>query len=448
MGFGTVGSAPDQVRVDGYDAFFARARVKSGYSGTATYVRSATARPDAARAQAFVDLPPGTAGLSSSRLHELDDEGRAVVTHHAGCVVVFNVYCPNSGATEDRAQFKAEFNDTLRAAMTLEMARGHAVVLVGDLNAVHDMRDMAYADELPSDWEPSSTWRWLDGLLALPQDGGLGMVDAFRALHPDATRAFTCWNTQTEARLANHGSRIDYVLVDAVLAPAVAACWIDADRMGSDHAPVVADLQLAALAPLPRAPPPLASIYLPELAGSQATIDAFVAAARSCEPAPSSLPRPAPKSKPKSAPASKPVTLRQFFTPHAAKPRRPATLPPPVAASPATRAVHNSTSTMQAWTQLLKPQTQDAVPLCRGHREPTKRLVVNKPGLNQGREFFICARPRGPRGDLRWRCSFFLWASEFKAAVRKRHRPSPATIDLTSSPPPKRARPLGRESPN
>jgi len=31
-------------------------------------------------------------------------------------------------------------------------------------------------------------------------------------------------------------------------------------------------------------------------------------------------------------------------------------------------------------------------PLCTVHREPTKELTVNKPGLNKGKKFYVCSR--------------------------------------------------------
>ena len=114
-------------------------------------------------------------------------------------------------------------------------------------------------------------------------DGGGSMVDTFRHFHPDEkngrapsrtenlvfgrvqgngashTRrdggrvdgaAYTCWETITNARETNYGTRIDYVLASRGLVPGVAEtpgehritdCHHLTLVRGSDHCPVVSD---------------------------------------------------------------------------------------------------------------------------------------------------------------------------------------------------------------
>jgi DEAD/DEAH box helicase/GRF zinc finger len=47
-----------------------------------------------------------------------------------------------------------------------------------------------------------------------------------------------------------------------------------------------------------------------------------------------------------------------------------------------------------------------AIPLCRGHSQPCKRLVVKKTGPNKGRVFFVCGGARGEQ------CHHFEWADD------------------------------------
>ncbi|GMH67717.1 hypothetical protein TrST_g4984 [Triparma strigata] len=54
--------------------------------------------------------------------------------------------------------------------------------------------------------------KWMD---ALTEDDG--MVDTFRAMHPDAEGRFTCFNQYTNRRYENEGARIDYILIDGSL---------------------------------------------------------------------------------------------------------------------------------------------------------------------------------------------------------------------------------------
>lgn len=62
--------------------------------------------------------------------------------------------------------------------------------------------------------------------------------------------------------------------------------------------------------------------------------------------------------------------------------------------------------------------TKKPPPRCEGHDEPCKSFKTLKKGANQGREFWICARPLGPSGDkergTEWRCPTFIWASDHK----------------------------------
>ncbi|GAA5922733.1 DNA-(apurinic or apyrimidinic site) lyase APN2 [Sporobolomyces koalae] len=62
-----------------------------------------------------------------------------------------------------------------------------------------------------------------------------------------------------------------------------------------------------------------------------------------------------------------------------------------------------------------------SAPLCEGHKEPTKMWTVNKPGINKGRKFYLCARPVGPGYDKgqakinvnpEFRCDHFEWATK------------------------------------
>ncbi|KAK5114242.1 hypothetical protein LTR85_010307 [Meristemomyces frigidus] len=58
-------------------------------------------------------------------------------------------------------------------------------------------------------------------------------------------------------------------------------------------------------------------------------------------------------------------------------------------------------------------------PLCEGHTEPCKTMQTKKKGSNQGRSFWMCARPLGPSGNKergsQWRCPTFIWCSDWVA---------------------------------
>ena len=72
-------------------------------------------------------------------------------------------------------------------------------------------------------------------------------------------------------------------------------------------------------------------------------------------------------------------------------------------------AEHNQRS----WSALF---SRPPAPLCEGHGEPCQTMQTKKKGSNQGRHFWMCARPLGPSGNkergTQWRCSTFIWCSD------------------------------------
>lgn len=80
------------------------------------------------------------------------------------------------------------------------------------------------------------------------------------------------------------------------------------------------------------------------------------------------------------------------------------------AASLASRA-----QTSQNWQSLF---SRPIPPLCEDHHEPCKSMQTKKKGTNQGRSFWMCARPLGPSGakekGTEWRCGTFIWCSDWK----------------------------------
>lgn len=74
-------------------------------------------------------------------------------------------------------------------------------------------------------------------------------------------------------------------------------------------------------------------------------------------------------------------------------------------------------NTSSKWNNLF---TRPAAPICEGHNEPCKTMLTKKKGTNQGRSFWMCARPLGPSGqkekNTEWRCGTFIWATDWKGS--------------------------------
>jgi exodeoxyribonuclease-3 len=67
-----------------------------------------------------------------------------------------------------------------------------------------------------------------------------GLVDAFRMFYTDAGH-YTWWSVRKGVRERNVGWRLDYILVDNLLAQRVNACFHSPEQRGSDHCPVTID---------------------------------------------------------------------------------------------------------------------------------------------------------------------------------------------------------------
>lgn len=69
-----------------------------------------------------------------------------------------------------------------------------------------------------------------------------GFVDAFRALYPERTGAYSWWSYLYHAREKNAGWRIDYFIVSASLRDRIRESAIHPEITGSDHCPVSLEL--------------------------------------------------------------------------------------------------------------------------------------------------------------------------------------------------------------
>ncbi|KAL3791696.1 hypothetical protein HJC23_003953 [Cyclotella cryptica] len=114
--------------VTGYESFWScNTNAKSrGFNGVVTYAKVGMVRS----ADAF-----------PLKDEELDSQGRCVMTNH-GSWVLFNVYVPNGGMTPEGLVNKMRFLNALRRAMKRQRQEGMRVVLVGDMNAKIDKRDL------------------------------------------------------------------------------------------------------------------------------------------------------------------------------------------------------------------------------------------------------------------------------------------------------------------
>ncbi len=213
---------PDQVEVELLNPLNRKSYWSSasrrGYSGTATYVKS--------------DVP-ASYGIG---IKKFDSEGRFVVTEHED-FLLYNVYFPNGGSGDERHDFKQEFLRKFTSHLKSQIKSGHEIVLVGDYNVAHEEIDVYDPKRLAkvSGFLPEER-AWFSEFLAS------GFVDLFRHFHPKEPHRYSWWSYQEKARMGNRGWRIDYICVTQGLVAKFKSCDILDDVSGSDHCPVIAEM--------------------------------------------------------------------------------------------------------------------------------------------------------------------------------------------------------------
>lgn len=204
---------------DGYESYFDYAQRK-GYSGTATFTRRT---PVADRRGMGVDCH--------------DTEGR-IVTLDMGDFYLVNVYTPNSQNELARIDYRMEWEESF-ADYVEGLDKDKPVVICGDMNVAHEEIDLANPKTNRNN--AGFTDRERDAFSRLL---ARGFVDTFRHLHPDTAKAYSWWSYRANARARNVGWRIDYFLVSQRLADKLIAAEILPEITGSDHCPVLMEIDL------------------------------------------------------------------------------------------------------------------------------------------------------------------------------------------------------------
>lgn len=157
---------------------------------------------------------------------------------------VASIYLPNGNpAASDKYRYKLDWMARLRARVVELLGTERPIVLGGDYNVI-PMPEDVYD---PEGWRDDALFK-LDTRRAFRAIVNLGLTDAFRALHPEPG-AYTYWDYKGIAWSADHGLRIDHLLLSPQAADRLAACEIDRKPRGrekaSDHTPIWCALEPA-----------------------------------------------------------------------------------------------------------------------------------------------------------------------------------------------------------
>lgn len=211
---------PEQAQLDlpGYKQYWNSA-VKKGYSGTAVF-----SRREPLSVTYDIEDPAHTG------------EGRSITLEFPEFYLV-TFYTPNAQAELARIDYRMQWEDAARKYLRSLDAK-KPVILCGDLNVAHEEIDLKNPGPNRgsagfSDQERSKFTELLQA----------GFTDTFRALHPQLTGAYSWWSYRFHARDNNAGWRIDYFVTSDRLFSHVKRSEILADVYGSDHCPVLLELE-------------------------------------------------------------------------------------------------------------------------------------------------------------------------------------------------------------
>ena len=215
---------PDQVSNEafpkGWTGYWSAAQ-RAGYSGVATFCRE-----QPLSVEYGIGIP------------KFDAEGRIVVTKFKS-FTLYNIYFPNGGSGDERHLFKQEFLKRLQQHLSKKVQEGENIVLVGDYNVAYLDIDVYNPKELSkeSGFLPEER-QWMTQFL----EGGF--IDSFRYFHPQEKNRYTWWSYFQNARATNSGWRIDHICVSRSLEKKLKSCQIYEGQEGSDHCPVIAEINL------------------------------------------------------------------------------------------------------------------------------------------------------------------------------------------------------------
>jgi exodeoxyribonuclease III len=206
------------LELEGYYQYWNYAE-KKGYSGTAI----------------FSKIEPLNVQYGIS-IDEHDQEGRVITLEFDNFYLV-NVYTPNSKRDLARLGYRLRWEDDFRDYL-LQLENAKPVILCGDLNVAHAEIDLKnpksnHGNSGFTDEERGKLTELLEK----------GFVDSFRYLFPDRQDSFTWWSYMNKVRERNIGWRIDYFIISNSLKERIVAADIHCDILGSDHCPVVVELE-------------------------------------------------------------------------------------------------------------------------------------------------------------------------------------------------------------
>lgn len=192
---------------------------KKGYSGTAVFTKKHPIKV-----------------WNGIGIEEHDQEGR-VITLEFEDFYFITVYTPNSQSELKRLDYRMKWeSDFLSYLKKLEERK--PVVFCGDLNVAHTEIDLKNpkTNRKNAGFTDEERQKFTELLEA-------GFIDTFRYFYPDKEGIYSWWSYRFKAREKNAGWRIDYFCVSEGLKDRLKGAKILTDVYGSDHCPVILEME-------------------------------------------------------------------------------------------------------------------------------------------------------------------------------------------------------------
>lgn len=206
-----------ELELDGYHQYWNYA-VKKGYSGTAV----------------FSKIEPLSV-VNGIGIEEHDQEGRVITLEYDDFYFV-TVYTPNSQNELARLDYRMKWEDDFRSWLK-KLEEKKPVVVTGDMNVAHKEIDLKNpkTNRKNAGFTDEERQKFTELLEA-------GFIDTYRYFYPEQEGVYSWWSYRFRAREKNAGWRIDYFCVSECLKDRLVDAGILTDIMGSDHCPVMLEM--------------------------------------------------------------------------------------------------------------------------------------------------------------------------------------------------------------
>lgn len=191
---------------------------KKGYSGTAIFTKKEP-----------LSVQNGMG------IEEHDKEGRVITLEYEDFYFI-TVYTPNSQDGLARLSYRMQWEEAFLTYLK-KLEEKKPVIFCGDLNVAHQEIDLKNPKSNRKNAGFTDEER---ACMTRLQENGF--IDTFRYFYPEEVK-YSWWSYRFQARAKNAGWRIDYFLVSEGLKERLRGADILTEVYGSDHCPVVLEIE-------------------------------------------------------------------------------------------------------------------------------------------------------------------------------------------------------------